>query len=739
MEIVTGIVKRITFYSEETGYHVIRMAPEVPADLWSQLDDKGQITVVGSMPEVIPGEVLEVQGKWDRHPEHGLQFTAQRVKRTYPTTLEGIEQYLSHKIKGIGPKTAEAIVETFGEDTLIILDDEPERLYDIDGIGRTKAKMIIRQWAEEKEQRLLQLSMESYGITGKLAHKIIDTYGDDTINQLQNDPYRLAQDITGVGFRTADQIAQQVGLPINHPSRLEAGVAHTLAQAENDGHLYLPEQELATTAAELLNVDPEETKQAIYRSENLGMVIVEENPLGYPAVYLPLNFHSERGVARSIKRLLDYRSTRLDAPFGDWRHMIDAAIDNSDIQLSPQQRNAIESALANKVSVLTGGPGTGKTTTLRILINVLHANHYTFSLASPTGRAAKRLSEATGYPAKTIHRLLGFSPRDGFLANDDNPLPTDFIIIDEASMLDAVLAYALFRAVDNRSHILLVGDVDQLPSVGAGNVLKDIIDSNTIPVTRLNAIFRQASGSFIVHNAHRINQGQTPDFGDHIEDFFFFKIADDPQRAADLVVDIVQRRVPERFGYDPFRDIQVLVPMYRGLAGVSALNERLQQALNPRGRPAEKKVDGTTFRAGDKVLQTRNNYEKEVFNGDVGRIKQFNKDGSMVVNYEGQLVDYAAEEARSELIHAYAMSVHRSQGSEYPVVVLPMLTQHYMLLQRNLLYTAITRARKIAILVGSDKAIGMAVKNNREAERYTALAQRLRGEIKMGAKSKRDW
>ncbi len=732
MEIVTGIVKRITYYSEESGYHVLRMEPERPADIYSNLDEKGLLTVVGSMPEVIPGEVLICEGKWDRHPDHGVQFSAQRVKRTYPTTLNGIEQYLSHKIKGIGPKTAEAIVETFRENTLIVLDEDPEQLYDIDGIGSAKIKSIIRQWKEQRHQRRLSLSMESYGITGKLAHKIIDTYGNDTIDQLQTDPYRLAQDISGIGFRTADQIARQVGLPANHPSRLEAGIAHALSQAENNGHLYLPEEELAQTAAELLDVTTEETKQAIYRTENLGLVIVEQNPKGYPAVYLPLNYHSERGVARSVARLMDYQSSRLKAPFGEWRHMVDAAVNSADIELSLLQRNAIESALTNKVSVLTGGPGTGKTTTLRILIKVLLSNHITFSLASPTGRAAKRLAEATGFPAKTIHRLLGFSPRDGFLANEDNPLPTDFIIIDEASMLDAVLAYALFRAVDVRSHILLVGDVDQLPSVGAGNVLKDIIDSNQVTVTRLNAIFRQAADSFIVHNAHRINQGEMPDFGDHIEDFFLFKIADDPQRAADLVVDIVQRRVPQRFGYDPFRDIQVLVPMYRGEAGVSALNARLQQALNPKGRAAEQRFDGvTTFRAGDKVLQTRNNYEKDVFNGDVGRIKQFNKDSSMVVNFEGLLVDYKSDEARSELIHAYAMSVHRSQGSEYPVVVMPMLTQHYMLLQRNLLYTAITRARKIAVLVGSDKAIGMAVRNNKEAMRYTALAQRMRGEITM--------
>lgn len=730
MEIVTGIVKRITFYSEETGYHVLRLAPEHPADIYSNLDEHGLLTVVGSMPEVIPGEVLQIQGRWERHREHGVQFTAQKVKRTYPTTVQGIEQYLSHKIKGIGPKTAEAIVETFGEETLIVLDDEPERLYDIDGIGSSKVKSIIRQWEQQRRERHLSLSMESFGITGKLAFKIIETYGNDTIDQLQTDPYRLAQDISGVGFRTADQIAQQVGLPANHPSRLEAGVAHALSTAENDGHLYLPEEELAKTAAELLDVSTDETKEAIYRTQRLGMLIVEQNPKGYPAIYLPLNYHSERGVARSVERLMDYPHSRLKGPVGEWRHMIDAAINHSDIELSPLQRKAIESSLTNKISVLTGGPGTGKTTTLRILIKVLLANHITFSLASPTGRAAKRLSEATGFPAKTIHRLLGFSPRDGFQSNEDNPLPADFIIIDEASMLDAVLAYALFRAVDKRSHILLVGDVDQLPSVGAGNVLKDVIDSDQVVVTRLNAIFRQASGSFIVHNAHRINQGEMPDFGDHIEDFFLFKIADDPQRAADLVVDIVQRRVPQRFGYDPFRDIQVLVPMYRGEAGVSSLNERLQQALNPKGRPAEKRFDERmTFRAGDKVLQTRNNYEKEVFNGDVGRIKLFNKDGSMVVNFEGQLVEYKSDEARGELIHAYAMSVHRSQGSEYPVVVIPMLTQHYMLLQRNLLYTAITRARKIAILVGSDKAIGMAVRNNKEAMRYTALAQRLRGEL----------
>jgi len=731
-ETITGIVKRITYHSVETGYHVIRLEPEQPQTLFDSMDREGQVTVVGTMPEVVSGEVLRVVGQWEQHATHGKQFKAIRVERTYPTTLEGIKRYLRSAIKGVGSKTAEAIVEQFGRDTLTILDETPERLYEVDGIGKSKVKAIVREWKLQHRDRQVQLALESYGISGRLAHKIHEFYGDETINQIQEDPYKLARDITGIAFVTADQIARQVGLPFDDPNRIEAGVAYALERAENDGHLFLPEEELASTSAELLGVPEEDAKEAISRAELNEQVIIEKHPDGYDAVYLPIGYYSERGIARCISKLVEYPSSRLAPPFGDWKHMVDAALAQSDIELSDQQRDAIITALTSKVSILTGGPGTGKTTTLRALIQVLQGNRNTFALASPTGRAAKRLSEATGQPASTIHRLLGFSPNQGFLSDEDNPLPPDFIVIDETSMLDTVLAYALFRAVDPRSHILLVGDIDQLPSVGAGNVLRDLIDSGMIPVTRLDAIFRQAVDSQIVANAHRINQGEMPYFPEpeDAEDFFLFKISDEPPRAADLVVDIVKNRVPERFGFDPFTDIQVLVPMYRGEAGVSALNHRLQHALNPKGRPAEKELGGRIFRAGDKVLQTRNNYEKEVFNGDVGRIKQFNPDGSLTIQYEDELVvEYAPEEAAADLIHAYAMSVHRSQGSEYPVIVMPLITQHYMLLQRNLLYTAITRARKLVILVGSTRAIGMAIGNDKQAQRYTALAERLRGEL----------
>lgn len=737
LEILEGTVERVTYYNDETDYSVIRIAPSTPLHLWSGLDDEGLVTVVGNMPEVLPGESLRLEGIWHTHPRHGRQFRAQTVHRILPATIEGIRRYLaSGMIKGIGDRFASRIVDHFGESTLKVLEQEPERLYEVEGIGRKRVHLIKRAWEEQKQIKAVMLFLQSHGISTALAVKIYRAYGDEAIEQVNSDPYRLARDIHGVGFKTADKIAQDLGLPLDHPQRLEAGVVYALSQATNDGHIYLPEPELAQAAATLLDMGTEEVEAAIERAAVGEMVKIEDVPDGEGgmnrAVYVPSLYYAEVGAARHLRRILTTPLSLLEPlqRHASLSSLIAQAAAEASVELSDQQQEAIRTALTHKVSILTGGPGTGKTTTLCALIGVLRDGYHHFALASPTGRAAKRLSEATGQPASTIHRMLGYAPTEGFAYDEDNPLPVDMVIVDEASMIDGTLANALFRAVDSRSHLLLVGDVDQLPSVGAGDVLRDMIRSGEILVTRLDVIFRQSAGSMIITNAHRVNQGEMPIFPDEAKDFFLFRIADDPQRAADLLVDVVQHRIPERFGFHPLNDIQVIVPMYRGPAGVSALNQRLQEALNPsNARLAERRFGGQVFRVGDKVLQTSNNYDKEVFNGDVGRIRSFDFSGQiMSVVFEDRLVEYDFVDV-PELLHAYAISVHRSQGSEYPAVVMPILTQHYMLLQRNLLYTAITRAKELVVLVGSRKATAIAVKNDTVSRRCTTLAARLRGEI----------
>ena len=731
-----GTVERITYYSEEDGYSVIRLMPTSPLTFWSGVDENGLVTVVGNMPDITPGESLEIEGRWTTHASYGRQFRAENIRRVTPATVEGIRRYLgSGLIKGIGPKLAERIVAHFGTDTLDILDHEPERLYEVDGIGRHRVRAITRAWREQQEIKQVMLFLQSHGVSTSLAVKIYKTYGDDAIRQVEEDPYRLARDIHGIGFITADKIAQDLGLAHDHPARLEAGLVYSLNNAANDGHVYLPEPELVETAAGLLDVPAEDVEAAVERAAQNGLVILDRVPVQNPAegedpfvraVYLPPFYHAEVGAARRLRLLIETPGSYLDrSGLVDWPALIADAAAATGAPLTAQQQQAIHTALTHKVSILTGGPGTGKTTTLRALIHVLQREGHTFALASPTGRAAKRLAEATGHPARTIHRMLGYSPAEGFAHDEDAPLPVDFVVVDEVSMLDGFLAYSLFRAIDPRSHLLLVGDVDQLPSVGAGDVLRDMIASGTVPVTRLDTIFRQAAGSLIISNAHRINQGQMPLFLDEANDFFLFNLGDDPDRVAEMVVDVVKNRIPSRFGLDPLDDVQVIVPMYRGRAGVSSLNQELQAALNPKGRPAERILGGRVFRVGDKVLQTSNNYDKEVFNGDVGRIRAMDfTNQEMTVQFDDRQVVYDFTEA-PDLMHAYAISVHRSQGSEYPAVVMPIITSHYMLLQRNLLYTAVTRAKKLVVLVGSKKAIAIAVKNDAVSRRYTALATRL--------------
>jgi exodeoxyribonuclease V alpha subunit len=728
-----GTVERVTYYSEETGYSVIRLNVEGRADL---------LTVVGNLPEVQPGESLRLEGTWTTHPQYGRQFKAERCEQILPATVEGIKRYLgSGLIKGVGPVTAARIVQRFGTDTLRVLDERPRRLREALGVGPKRAAAIAQAWEEQKHIRQVMLFLQSHGVTTGLAVKIYKTYGDDALAVVQEDPYRLARDIWGVGFKTADKIARDLGLPPDAPSRVQAGVAHTLGQLADEGHVYAPEPDLTDEAVKLLEVDPALVQEAIEALD--ADEVVRRETLVYPtadpgrgaanaplreeqAVYLAPFYYGEIGVTNRVRALVESPATRLH-PFRsiDWDGLLGQVTRGSAIELSPEQRGAVQAALTHKVTVLTGGPGTGKTVTVRTVIGALEAMGCRYALCAPTGRAAKRLSEATARPAKTVHRLLEFSPQEGFRRHEENSLAADCLIVDEASMLDLLLTNHLLKAVDPAAHVLFVGDVDQLPSVGAGDVLRDVIGSDRAAVVRLTTIFRQAADSGIVVNAHRINRGQMPILN-RFDDFYFFS-KEAPQEAADLLVDIVQQRVPRKFGLDPVDEVQVMAPMYRGACGVANLNARLQEALNPASeRKAERRLGGRAFRVGDKVMQVRNNYDREVYNGDIGRVTGIDPVGqTLTVTIDGRPVIYDWGEA-DELVHAFAVSVHKSQGSEYTAVVIPMLTQHYLMLQRNLLYTAITRAKRLVVLVGTRRAIGIAVHNDKVRERHSGLSVRLR-------------
>jgi len=737
-----GTVERVTYYNEETGYSVIRLHVAGHADL---------VTVVGNLPEVNPGESLRLEGTWTTHQQYGRQFKAERCTQVLPATVEGIKRYLgSGLVKGVGPVTATRIVQRFGADTLRVLDEDPRRLREALGVGPKRAAAIAKAWEEQKHIREVMLFLQSHGVTTGLAVKIYKTYGDDALQVVQEDPYRLARDIWGVGFKTADKIARDLGLPPDAPSRVQAGVAHTLSELANDGHTYAPEPDLTSEAAELLAVDPALVKEAIevldtdeiVRRETLVYPTLgrrgdpseqgQAQPLRSPqvreeqAVYLAPFYYGEVGVTNRLRALVESPATRLHRFRSvNWDALLAQVTRGSAIELSPEQREAVRAALTHKVTVLTGGPGTGKTVTVRTVIGALEALKCRYALCAPTGRAAKRLSEATDRPAKTVHRLLEYSPQEGFRRNEEHPLEVDCLIVDEASMLDLLLSNHLLKAVDPAAHVLFVGDVDQLPSVGAGDFLRDVIGSGRAAVVRLTTIFRQAAESGIVVNAHRINQGQMPILN-QFDDFYFFS-KEDPEEAAGLLVDVVQQRIPAKFGLDPVDQVQVLAPMYRGACGVASLNARLQETLNPASpRKPERRLGGRLFRVGDKVMQVRNNYDKEVYNGDIGRVTGIDQvEQTLAVTIDGRPVVYDWGEA-DELVHAFAASVHKSQGAEYPAVVIPLLTQHYLMLQRNLLYTAITRAKRLVVLVGTRRAIGIAVHNDKVRERHSGLSVRLR-------------
>lgn len=738
IEELTGSVERITYYNAENGYSVLRIKPE--RGNLAGVNRDGLVTVTGNLPELSPGERLKLQGNWINHPKHGRQFQVETCEQRLPATVAGIRRYLgSGLVKGIGPRLAERIVARFGVETLDVIENQPERLLEVPDIGAKRTRLIRLAWEEQKQVKEIMLFLHGYGISTNLAVKIYKQYGEEALAVIQVDPYRLARDIYGVGFKTADRLAQLMGLPLDHPGRIEAGVIYSLNQLSDDGHVYAPQHQLVNLAAALLEVSTEMIVLAIERLRQMDRICLEhlertastqsfarqvtelQAPYADPAIYLTPYYHSEVGVAERLSTLHYSLPSRLsDLP---------PSFLPLDTQLSQEQQKAVHIALNHPVSVLTGGPGTGKTTTIRALIAALELGRKKYALASPTGRAAKRMAEATGRPASTLHRLLGFKPGEGFKFNAENPLPLDLLVVDEASMLDLLLMNTLLKALQPGTHLVLVGDVDQLPSVGAGDVLRDIIRSDLVPVTRLGVIFRQAAGSHIITNAHRINDGKLPIFPEDSQEFFLFP-AEDAEKAAQWVQEVVCERIPKKFGLDPLNDIQVLAPMYRGPAGVDALNVRLQAVLNPpANHKSEKDLFGQIFRSDDKLMQLRNDYDKEVYNGDIGRLLSLDMvDHRLIVDFDGRPVEYDWSEA-DQLTHAYAVSVHKAQGSEFPAIVIPIITSHYLMLQRNLLYTAITRARRLCVLVGGRRAISIAVGNNKVAQRCTALDQRLQGRV----------
>ncbi|MFF8562342.1 ATP-dependent RecD-like DNA helicase [Streptomyces albidoflavus] len=728
LAVLEAVLERITYANEENGYTVARV-------------DTGRgggelLTVVGALLGAQPGEALRMEGRWGSHPQYGKQFTVENYTTVLPATVQGIRRYLgSGLIKGIGPRIADRITEHFGVDTLDVIETDAKRLVEVPGLGPKRTKMIAAAWEEQKAIKEVMVFLQGVGVTTSIAVRIYKKYGDASISVVRNQPYRLAADVWGIGFLTADRIAQAVGIPHDSPDRVKAGLQYALSQSSDQGHVYLPEDRLIADAVKLLQVD---TGLVI---DCLGELAADEEgvvreklpgPDGEPvtAVYLVPFHRAEVSLAAQLLRLLRAPDDRMPAFRDvDWEKALGWLARRTGTELAPEQRDAVRLALTEKAAVLTGGPGCGKSFTVRSVVELARAKGAKVVLAAPTGRAAKRLAELTGAEASTVHRLLELRPGGDAAYDRERPLDADLVVVDEASMLDVLLANKLVKAVAPGAHLLFVGDVDQLPSVGAGEVLRDLLaDGGPIPSVRLTRIFRQAQRSGVVTNAHRINAG-TPPLTQGLDDFFLF-VEDDTEEVGRLTVDVAARRVPARFGLDPRRDIQVLAPMHRGPAGAGALNGLLQQAITP-ARPdlPEKRFGGRVFRVGDKVTQIRNNYEKGlngVFNGTVGVVTALNAEEQRltVLTDEDEEVPYDFDEL-DELAHAYAVTIHRSQGSEYPAVVVPVTTSAWMMLQRNLLYTAVTRAKKLVVLVGSRKAIGQAVRTVSAGRRCTALGHRL--------------
>ncbi|RPI09787.1 MAG: ATP-dependent RecD-like DNA helicase, partial [Zetaproteobacteria bacterium] len=684
-------------------------------------------TIVGNFPSLTPGESLRVHGLWSHHKKYGKQFRVDRYEPVVPATVIGIQKYLgSGMIKGIGPVFATRLVEAFGAETLKVIEEAPERLAEVEGIGPVRRQRIAVAWAEQREIREVMLFLQGHGVSPAYAVRIFKAYGQAAIAIVRENPYRLARDIRGIGFKTADKIARELGIPADSPLRAAAGILHTLNELTDDGHVYVPEAELLRAAEEALEIPAALLPDAIATLAADEAVVVETLAAGR-AVYLSALHLSETQLARRVGDLL--RAPRA-VPAIDLAEALPWVERETGLALTEEQREAVRLAFQEKLLVVTGGPGTGKTTILQALIRLLEAKQLRMHLASPTGRAAKRLAEVTGREAATLHRLLEWNPREGgFQRNSRNPIETDFVVVDEASMIDVLLAHRLLQAIPLTATLLLAGDADQLPSVGPGTFLRDLLAVPGIPAIRLTTIFRQAAQSRIVSNAHRVNRGEFPDLGvtgaGQAQDFFFLA-EDDPEKLQRLVVDLAARRLPGRYGFDPVEDIQVLTPMHRGPIGAGQLNVALQAALNPpREGRSEILRGGRVFRVGDRVMQLRNNYDKEVYNGDLGRIAGVDLlDQEVIVRVDGRAVAYDLSEM-DELALAYAATVHKSQGSEYPAVIVPVHTTHYPMLQRNLLYTALTRAKTLLVVVGTKKAIAIATRNDAFRRRYSRLAERL--------------
>lgn len=724
---IEGVVDRVVYSNEENGWGVVRLL----------VRGRGELTAVGPLFGVQPGESVRLEGGWVKDRKFGRQFRADSYLTVHPQTFIGIEKYLgSGLVPGIGPELARRLVQHFGLDTLEVIDQQPERLAEVEGIGKVRSRKIRESWREQREIKDVMVFLQGHGVSTRHAIKIYKLYGRNAVATVRSDPYRLARDIYGIGFRTADRIAHSLGLSNDDPKRLDAGILHSLSQATDSGHCYLPRARLIDHSAELLEVGAEAVSEGIDRLAAEGELVIEGRPhpgleehhpshAALASVFPRSLALAESTLARRLRQLTAQGTLPLEL---DVERALRWFEGRQELQLAVEQRRALELALTTKVLVITGGPGTGKTTLVRGIVSILAKKRLRIELAAPTGRAAKRLGEATGREAKTLHRLLEYSPHEhGFGRGPDNPLALDLLVVDEVSMLDTTLARHLLEALPTSARLILVGDVDQLPSIGPGRVLADVIESGVAPVARLERIFRQARESLIVVNAHRIRVGDPPMSSPTEKGDFFLIERGEPEALLTTLEKVVTERIPKSFGFDPKRDIQVLTPMRRGLLGATNLNATLQASLNPEGEVIP--AGGRHLRIGDRVMQRRNNYDLEVWNGDIGRIESFDEDAQTVrIDFEGRRVDYELSEL-DELVLAYATSIHKSQGSEYPCVVIPLHTQHYTLLQRNLLYTAVTRGRRLVTLVGSRRALQVALETETSSRRHTLLVERLRGTV----------
>ncbi len=714
-EIITGIVDRVIFHNQENGFAVFIV----------QLNARNSVTVKGHVATINAGEQISIRGVWNMHQKFGKQFDAHSCEKQAPTSIVGLKKYLSSGlIKGIGPAYADKLVAAFGEKVLEIIDNNPERLTSVDGIGKKRAEQIITAWKDQKEISHIMVFLQNKGISTTYAVKIYKHYKEQSIAIIEENPYRLAQDIWGIGFKTADQIAQKSGIPADCKRRITAAILHTIRTTASDGNLYMVLDDLKTETATLLELELEAIAHTIkcalhdlYNADKIKLLTYED--IHY--ITLPTFYFAEKGIAHKVKKLLEYPAHHA-FDRATVEQMLEDATSGS-LVLNEQQKLGVFACVRHKVTIITGGPGTGKTTLIKKLLTVLDLHRVKYSLAAPTGRAAKRITEGTGRPASTLHRLLDFDVSTmGFRHNENNALPVDYLIVDEASMIDVFLAHALLKALPYSAHLVLIGDIDQLPSVGAGNFLHDMIASNKITTIQLQHIFRQAQNSLIVINAHKINSGEFPASSHEgaRKDFIFIK-EDNPENVPQHLETIFRKGL-RHYGISD-DDAIVLTPMHRGVAGTQKLNHDLQQMLNGQTDGPTMMYAGAQYQIGDRVMQLRNNYDKHVFNGDIGVIESINEEGKiMQVNFLGQLVEYETSDL-NELVHAYAISIHKSQGSEFAAVVIPLFMQHFMMLQRNLLYTAVTRAKKLCIIIGQTRAIAMAVKNNKSVERITFLQQ----------------